>query len=80
MKSLNKKKRIVDRELLDSYHDLICIIHSECFGHVVAHHIKTKGSGGDDVADNLLALCCKHHEEIHKIGTYTFCLKYGVKR
>ena len=27
------------------------------------HHIKTKGSGGDDTRENLITLCRKHHNE-----------------
>lgn len=75
-----KVKRMVDRELLDSFHDRPCRIgNKDCFGQVVAHHVKTKKSGGGDVEANLWALCVFHHRSIHDLGTYTFCLKNGIK-
>lgn len=47
-----------------------------CFGEVCAHHIKTKGSGGDDVPYNLIPLCMKHHEEIHKTSIIRMAVEY----
>lgn len=44
------------------------------------HHIKTRGSGGDDKKQNLLSLCLKHHSEVHLIGRMTFAKKYNVKK
>ena len=46
------------------------------------HHIKTRGSGGDNTPSNLIALCGKCHDDAHraliskkdlraKIGQYT---------
>lgn len=35
---------------------------------VDAHHITTRGAGGDDVVENLLNLCRQHHAELHQIG------------
>ena len=29
------------------------------------HHIKSKGSGGDDVEDNLIELCSNCHRAVH---------------
>jgi len=34
-----------------------------CSGGLDPHHIKTKGSGGDDEPKNLITLCRKHHNE-----------------
>lgn len=35
----------------------------------------SRGAGGDDTVENLMPLCAKHHEEIHKsIGK--MCIKY----
>lgn len=76
---LAKKKRLVDKALLKSLHDAQCFICGRTEG-TAGHHLKTKGSGGDDVAENLLPLCVKHHREVHDIGTKTFCLKYGIKK
>ena len=30
-----------------------------------AHHVKTRGRGGSDEPDNLLALCTEHHGWVH---------------
>lgn len=73
-----KPKRKKDRDLLDTYHDHVCAVCGRWDG-VVGHHIKSKGSGGDDVAENLLALCQKHHNEIHFIGTIKFNKKYNLQ-
>ncbi len=72
---LNKKKRIQDRSLLDTYHNKPCEICGTSQG-VVGHHIKTKKSGGPDVPNNLIALCPNHHSEIHMIGNRSFMTKY----
>lgn len=62
-----KPTRKEDRKLLDTYREKRCEICGDIMG-VVAHHIKTKGSGGPDEEWNLLALCYVHHTEIHKRG------------
>lgn len=36
-----------------------------CTEGVDVHHIKTRGSGGDDVRENMICLCRKHHEDAH---------------
>jgi len=46
-----------------------------CF-QVCLHHIKTKGSGGLDIDQNLIALCFNHHTEIHGSGLNRFIEKY----
>jgi hypothetical protein len=40
------------------------------------HHIRTRGAGGSDNASNLLALCVKHHRQIHDIGDERFGTKH----
>ena len=40
------------------------------------HHIKSRGSGGKDDDDNLLALCYECHTAIHSGGPSKFCAKY----
>ena len=40
------------------------------------HHIKTRGSGGKDSADNYISLCRVHHTEAHTIGRWKFSDKY----
>lgn len=39
-------------------------------------HIKTRGSGGDDVESNLIPMCRQHHTEQGQIGWVRFCAKY----
>lgn len=36
-----------------------------------AAHVKTRGSGGDDIG-NLIPLCRRHHQEQHRIGVRSF--------
>lgn len=48
-----------------------------CLGHVECAHIKTRGSGGDDLG-NCLALCSAHHRTQHAIGWPAFEAKYGI--
>ena len=60
-------KRIVDRELLNTYHNEPCVRCNRTEGSC-AHHLKTKGSGGDDVEANLITVCQVHHNEFHNKG------------
>lgn len=73
---IQKLRRIEDRKLLDSYHRMRCIV-CNGLGSTVGHHIKSKGSGGDDVESNLMPLCARHHHEIHSIGLTEFSEKYN---
>lgn len=63
---MDKPKREVNLELLKAYLDKPCFICGLLPS--VAHHLKSKGSGGPDKIWNLIPLCKKHHTEIHKIG------------
>lgn len=69
-----KTKRTKDRKLLDKYQGMPCII-CATRATTVAHHIKTKGSGGPDERWNLMPLCYTHHDEIHR-STVDFASKY----
>lgn len=69
-----KPKRIEDRKLLDTYHSMKCMACPARSSDPA--HIKSKGSGGDDVPENLMPLCRIHHTEQHKIGWYRFALKH----
>lgn len=40
------------------------------------HHIRSRGSGGDDNPVNLVALCTNHHTEIHQLGVGEFARRY----
>ncbi len=42
-----------------------------------AHHMKTKGSGGDDRLENLLPLCGKCHLDFHNRGKGTWEKQHG---
>lgn len=61
--------------VLGLYREIPCLICRETRG-TVAHHVKSKGSGGPDEKWNLAPLCQFHHTEIHKIGRTTFANKY----
>ena len=59
-----KRKRIVDPLLIERVRAIgICFMigRGECSGGLTVHHIDTRGSGGDDVEDNLILLCGRHH-------------------
>jgi len=43
------------------------------------HHIRSRGAGGDDEAENLMSLCPEHHTEYHTIGGRAFGQKYGLE-
>lgn len=52
-----------------------------CFicGHPATfHHLRTKGAGGGDEPENLMALCLMHHREAHDKGAKTFANKYSL--
>ncbi len=42
------------------------------------HHVKSRGAGGGDTADNLMPLCAEHHREIHQIGPSGMGEKYPI--
>jgi 5-methylcytosine-specific restriction endonuclease McrA len=65
--------RIVDKKLCQSYQGRPCII---CGRHGVGHHVKSKGSGGDDTPQNLMPLCQNHHVEVHAKGLQYFAMQY----
>lgn len=60
-----KNSRIINKDLLKSYHSKGCLI---CNRLSDPCHIKSKGSGGDDIESNLMPLCREHHTKQHQIG------------
>lgn len=58
-----KQKRIVDKKLLKNKKGICEICRKKT--HTEKHHIKTKGSGGDDTEDNLIEVCRICHTKIH---------------
>jgi Na+-translocating ferredoxin:NAD+ oxidoreductase RNF subunit RnfB len=60
------EKRVVDQLLIEAVKRQPC---TACgFPGGDAHHVSSRGAGGDDVPSNLMALCRKHHTEVHQIG------------
>lgn len=65
------KNRIVSPFTIDGVRkrDGICLIglflKDGCVPGYDAHHITTKGSGGDDIYENMICLCRKHHNDAH---------------
>lgn len=70
-----KPKRIVNKELIKVINRGSCIVCKSPGPD--AHHVKSKKSGGDDVASNLMPLCRHHHRECHNIGLNRFSDKYN---
>jgi len=38
----------------------------KCTGAHHVHHIDSRGSGGDDIPENLITLCTFHHDKVHR--------------
>jgi hypothetical protein len=90
--TFEKKKRIKDPDLLAQVRLLPCLACScdperrratmlafdQGITQSHAHHVKTRGAGGDDVETNLMPLCIKHHNEIHVLGNTRMAEKYPV--
>ena len=74
-----KEIRLVNKPLLAEFRKLPCVACRKRQNGVVAHHIKSRGAGGDDIYVNLMPLCPKHHAEIHTIGLTMFVSKYQLK-
>ena len=75
-----KKKRIENRALIE-----FIKANSPCIacggpGPVDAHHVTSRGAGGGDEVENLMALHRLEHQEFHKIGWSKFCEKYPSVR
>jgi len=60
-----KPKRVKDKKALEKFRSQPCII---CGDLSDPCHIQSQGAGGDDLPDNLLSLCRKHHTEMHMKG------------
>lgn len=69
--------RTQNKGLLKKYQSKPCVLEgSDCYGNVAGHHIKTKGSGGDDIDINIIPLCSGHHtlrdDSVHRMGVLSF--------
>ena len=58
-----KNKRVVNKKLLKDKKG-ICEICNK-YTQTEKHHIKSKGSGGNDTEDNLIELCRTCHRLVH---------------
>ena len=65
----HKKSRIESQSTLDLFRGKPCEI---CKKPSDPCHIKSQGSGGDDVEYNLISLCRAHHVQSHAIGWLKF--------
>lgn len=73
---LSKPKRIRDPELLAEVRGSPCCV---CGRYAEPAHVKSRGSGGDDVPENIVPLCRIHHTIQHAMGWKRFKEKYPVK-
>lgn len=72
--TIKKPRRVVDKELREKISQMKCLV---CFRSPCdPAHVKTRGSGGGDVIDNLMPLCRSHHSLQHRIGISTFALRF----
>lgn len=68
-----KKTRVQNKTILNLINKKPCLI---CGNKSDACHVKSRGSGGDDIDSNLINLCRFHHIEHGQIGWVRFCEKY----
>ncbi len=83
-----KKKRHVDEELLETVRSLPCMACLSEAGSLDGfladttrshpHHLITRGAGGGDVATNVMPLCQKHHQMVHRRGLYYMSQMYSL--
>lgn len=71
-----KNKRIVNRNLVEYVKTLPSVASGGLGGD--CHHVSSRGSGGDDVPENLMPLSRKEHIEWHQLGPKRFCEKYPM--
>lgn len=66
------ERRIVNPDFYKAVHerDGVCLWgmchHDGCQGPLEAHHIVPRGRGGDDLPENGILLCQKHHQQYHR--------------
>lgn len=64
--AFQKTRRIHNPDLIKKVRDQRCTICNSWPSD--AHHITTRGAGGDDTGDNLMPLCRDHHILWHQKG------------
>ena len=80
-----KRKADVFGPLCDYARTQPCVVNM-CFGRTEPHHVRSRGSGGNDYAGrkgdpshgNVVSLCRTHHTEGHTIGWGTFQARYHL--
>ncbi|HHV79075.1 MAG TPA: HNH endonuclease [Firmicutes bacterium] len=60
-----KPVRIISRSTVEKARKPYCDL-CGAVGPVHVHHIRSRGAGGDDVPENLIALCPRCHELVHR--------------
>lgn len=72
---MQKKERIQNPKLLEQVRRKPCVVCKKVPSD--PHHVTTRGAGGDDVPDNLMPLCHRHHVEWHQIGPSKMVMQYA---
>lgn len=80
MVAIPKPKRIVDPKAIDEARKIQWCEVCGSRQYLEVHHIKTRGSGGDDVPDNLIRLCWICHRKAHDGNLSKFFLKERARR
>jgi 5-methylcytosine-specific restriction endonuclease McrA len=60
-----KPRRIIDRKAIEGAQRVRCQVCGSSWMPQI-HHIKSRGSGGDDVPENLICLCVACHDKAHR--------------
>ena len=68
--------KLVDKKLTNSYRNMSCIV-CESVYQIVAHHIKTRGSGEGDYKENLIPVCFTCHRLFNDKGLVYMAEKHG---
>jgi 5-methylcytosine-specific restriction endonuclease McrA len=68
-----KPKRFKDKKYLEKVRQLPCLI---CGKSSEAHHLHSRGAGGGDYKWNVVPLCRREHNAIHKMGINAFADKH----
>lgn len=73
--------RVIDPELVASIRVESCAWPGCKCPHSQVHHIYPRGMGGGshlDIPENLLPLCLKHHDHVHREGAWATCLCWNL--
>lgn len=65
MVMIPKPRRVVDKKLIQRIHEIGCCEYCGSRFNLQVHHIKSRGSGGHDVPENLILLCYVCHNKVH---------------